>query len=139
VPVIATVGTILIKDNAILPETILFDTEPYIPGWNLLKNVDAYGLGRQIFATGWTFFCMAGEIRATAFGSDAPKGAIKRILARHASNQFNCLEITRVISKRFWGLPCVGVYGRYRHVQDNAFLFQVKRLQKLDLPTLVAA
>jgi hypothetical protein len=126
-------GRIFIKEGTILPEYTQFESEPYIPGWRLVKNLDGYGLGRQIQETGWTFFCLAGEIRAIIFGRETQKGvrrAVRRILTK--SEKFNALEITEVASKRFLGVPYVRVSARARHIQESVFLFRVKELPEWD-------
>ena len=63
-------GTILIKDATFLPDALQFESEPCATGWRLVKNLDGYGLGRKVHEAGWTFFCLAGEIKATIFGLD---------------------------------------------------------------------
>lgn len=63
-------GAILIKEGTILPEVLRFESEPYAPGWRLVQNLDAYGLGRTIHEAGWTFALPAGELGAAAFGLD---------------------------------------------------------------------
>lgn len=93
-------GNILIKEGTLLPETVRFETEPCVPGWRLVKGFDGYGLDREIRKTGWTFFCLAGEIKATVFGIDKQKmvrRAIERILAGPKSEKFNSVGITRVV------------------------------------------
>jgi hypothetical protein len=77
-------GTILIKDGTFLPDALRFESEPCAIGWRLVKHLDGYGLGRRVHEAGWTFFCLAGEIKATIFGLDVQKTvrrAVKRILA----------------------------------------------------------
>jgi len=61
-------GTILIKDGTLLPETVRFESEPCVPGWRLVKDLDGCGLDRKIREVGWTFFCLAGQLGATVFG-----------------------------------------------------------------------
>ncbi len=135
-------GTILIKDVTRLPEALRFESEPYAPGWRLVKNLDGYGLGRKIHEAGWTFFCLAGEIGATVFGFDGQKTirrAVERILANLKSEKFNSLEILRVASKRFLGAPYASVSARSRHIQESVFLFRAKDLQEWDRARLAAA
>jgi len=127
-------GTILIKDGTFLPDALRFESEPCATGWRLVKDLDGYGLGRKINEAGWTFFCLAGEIKATIFGFDGQKAvrrAVKRILARLNSGKFNSLEITRVASKRFLGVPYVSVSACSRHIQESLFLFCDKDLREL--------
>ena len=133
-----TTGTILIKDGTLLPEELKFESEPCVPGWRLVKDFDGYGLDREIRKTGWTFFCLAGEIRATVFGIDKQKmvlRAIERILAGPKSEKFNSLGITRVVSVgsgRFPLVRYVTVSAQPRHIQESLFLCQAKDFPKLE-------
>ena len=121
-------GTILIKEGTLLPEAVRLESEGSVPGWRLVKDLDRSGLDREIREAGWTFFCLAGEIRATVFGIDEEKmvrRTIEEILARLKLEKFNSLEITRVASeasKRFLGVPCVTVSAQSRHIQGSARL-----------------
>ena len=126
-------GNILIKDGTYLPDALRFESEPCATGWRLVKNLDGYGLGRRIHEAGWTFFCLAGEIKATVYGFDGQKTvrrAVKRILANLKSEKFNSLEITGVASKRFLGVPNASVSARSRHIQESMFLSRDNDLQE---------
>lgn len=125
-----TMGAILIKDYALLPKELRFETEPYVPGWGLVKDFDGYRLDREIQKAGWHFFCLAGEIKAPVFGIDSQKmvrRAIGRILASPRSEGFNSLEITRMASKRFLGVPYISVGAQSRHIQESLFLLPIER------------
>jgi len=127
-------GTILIKDGTFLPNTLRFESEPCLTGWRLVKDLDGYGLDRKIREAGWTFFYMAGEIKTIVFdfrGQMKVRRAVKRIVARMNSEKFNSLEITRVASKRFLGVPYVRVSACSRHIQESLFLFRDKDLREL--------
>ena len=124
-------GTILIEEGALLPEYLLFESEPCLNGWRLVKNLDGYGLDRKIREAGWIFFYMAGEIKASVFGFDREKAlrtAVSRLLANLKSEKFNCLEVTQVAAKRFLGLPYVTVSAHRRHIQESIFLFHSKQI-----------
>lgn len=126
-------GTILIMENAVLPKTLQLDSEPFVPGWKLVKDFDGYGLDREIREEGWTFFCLAGEIKTIALGISGPKmlrRAIERILANPRSETFNSLEITRVVLKHFLGVRYVSVSAHSRHIQESLFLSRTKGLPK---------
>jgi hypothetical protein len=134
-------GTILIKDGTFLPDALQFESEPCATGWRLVKNLDGYGLDRKIHEAGWTFFCLAGEIEATVFGlegQETVRRAVKRILAKQKSEKLNSLEITRVASKRFLGVPYATVSARSRHIQESLVLFRAKDLQEWDRARLAA-
>ncbi len=135
-------GSILIEEGALLPESLRFESEPYSNGWRLVKKVDGYGLDRRISEAGWTFFYMAGEIKASVFGFDGEetkRRAIKRMLTKLKAETFNSLEITRVAAKRFLGLPYVSVSAHWRHIQESLVLFHAKRLAEWDRAKLAAA
>jgi hypothetical protein len=138
-------GTILIREGTAVPGAVRLESEPYASGWRLVLNLDGHGLGREIHVAGWTFFCQAGEIKATVFGFDEEKmvrRAVARILANLKSEKFNSLEITRVASaasNRFLGVTYVTVSVRSRHIQESLVLFQAKEPQERDRATLAAA
>ncbi len=136
-------GTILIEEGALLPESLRFESEPYANGWRLVKDLDGYGLDRKIREAGWTFFYMAGEIKASVLGFDGEetkRRAIKRMVAILKSDKFNfnSLEITQVAAKRFLGLPYVSVSAHWRHIQESLVLFHAKRLAEWDRAKLAA-
>ncbi len=135
-------GTILIEEGTFLPESLRFESEPYSKGWRLVKNLDGYGLDRKIREAGWTFFYMAGEIKASVFGFDGEKAlrrAVNRVLANLKSEKFNCMEIAQVAAKRFLGLPYVTISAHPRHIQESMFLFHTKGLAEWDRAKLAAA
>jgi methionine synthase I (cobalamin-dependent) len=117
--------TILITEGALLTEPLLLENEPYGYGWRLVKNLDSNGLDQIISQAGWNFFYIAGLIETNAFGSDEKKTArqaIKRIIAKLKSKNFNGLEITRVAAKRSLGLLYVSVSAQSRHIQEGQAL-----------------
>ena len=138
-------GTILIKEGTLLPEAVRFESEPCVPGWRLVKDLDGCGLDRKIRDAGWTFFCLAGQLGATVFGIDEQKTlsrAVGQILANLESAEFNSLEIMRVTSeasKRFLGVRYVTVSAQSRHIQESAFLFGAKDLPVRDRARSAAA
>ncbi|MFY9732891.1 MAG: hypothetical protein WAK24_19955 [Candidatus Acidiferrales bacterium] len=121
-------GTVLIKDGALLPEALQFESESYVPAWRLVKGLDRQALDREIHKAGWTFFFLANEIRATVFGIDGEKmarRAVERILGDPRLGQFNALEITRITSldsERFPVVHYVTVSAHSRHIQESLIL-----------------
>jgi len=68
-----TAGSILIKEGTFLPEQMQLESEPYLKGWRRVKNLDSSAMDRKLCEAGWTFFFMAGAVKATAVGSDLEK------------------------------------------------------------------
>lgn len=125
-------GSILIKEGALLPQDLQIKRNPCVAGWGLVEDFDGPALDRAVRQAGWTFFCLAGEIKSTAFGLNAERKArraVARILAQPRPKLFNSLAITEVTSKRFLGVPYVCVRAQSRHIQESLFLFSPERIQ----------
>jgi hypothetical protein len=144
-PDVTEAGRVFIREGTQLPEALQLESESYMPGWRLVKNLDGHGLGRKLQEMGWTFFFLAGEINVTVFGLDERKTvrrAVARILANPRSEKFNSLEITRVASaasKRFPGVTYVTLCAHSRHIQESMFLFQANDLPARERAEAVAA
>ncbi len=136
------IGTLILKEGTPLPEILPLESDPYWKGWRRVKNLDSSGMDRKLCEVGWTFFYMAGEVQAMAFGSDLEKTtrrAVKKVIASMKSGRFNCLEISRVAVKSFMGLPYVAVTGHARHIQESIYLFHTKDISEWNESRLAAA
>jgi hypothetical protein len=121
-------GTVLIRENTPLPIDLAVKTDLVFPGWTVVRNLDVYELGRKIQKANWNLFYLAGEIQAIALGrkgSKTGRRAVGRILSKLKRKQFNCLEITEIIEKRFLGLSFVTVTAHSRHIQESLYLVPV--------------
>src|SRR5437879_10251417 len=117
-----TSGTVLIRENTLLPAGLAVESEVFLPDWRVVKNLDRSTLTRNIEDANWNFFYLAGEIRATVLGRDRSgtlRRAVKRVLAKQEGQRFNSLEVTRVVSKRFLGIPFISVTAHFRHIQQG--------------------
>jgi hypothetical protein len=129
-------GTVLVNNDAVLPKELQCERESYAAGWTMIANLDGYGLDRALQKTGWTYFCLAGEVKTTVFGIDNQsmlRRAVERLLARGKFDGFNSLEITRVTSvgsARFPLVRYVTVSAQWRHIQESLFLGQGNRLSR---------
>ena len=138
-------GTILIREGTHLPPGMPVESDVFLPGWRLVKNLEGDGLDQKFNEAGCTFFSLANEIGATVFGLDEQKTlhrAVEQILAKSESAEFNSLEIMRVAwetSKRFLGVRCVTVSAQSRDIQESAFLFGAKDLSVRDRVRSAAA
>ena len=125
---------ILIKEGTPLPGTLGVETEPYMPGWGIVKGLNGYQFDREIRKSGWTFICLAREIKVTVFGINWQKmvrRAIQRILANPKSQGLNSLEIMGMTSPSSQRFPLIGyvrVSARSRQIQESMFLSQAKDL-----------
>ena len=122
-------GTIFIREDTPLPPSLSIESEAFLPGWRVVRNLDRDALARNIESARWYFFYLAGEMRATVVGRDRPetlRRAVKCILAKRGEHKFNSLEITEVVSKRFLGIPFMSVTAHSRHIQERIGLVPAK-------------
>jgi hypothetical protein len=135
-------GTVLFKEGTPLPDGITFDSEPFSPGWRSVECLNGYAIDRKTPAVEWTFFYLAGESRASAFGHEGQKTArraIKKILASLKSEKCNSVEFTSIVCKAFLGMPYTMVSFHLRNLQKGMFLLNGQDSQPWKDVTLVAA
>ena len=126
------------REETPLPTTLSIESEAFLPGWLVVKNLDRQALTREVEGANWNFFYLAGEIRATVLGRDllsTLRRAVKCVLAKQEGQKFNSLEITKVVSKRFLGIPFMSVTAHSRHIQRGIGLVPAKDfvLRRTDL------
>ena len=136
--------TVFIREGTPLPTTLSMDSERFLPGWRIVKNLDRQALTREIEGASWNFFYLAGEIRATVFGRDGVgtlRRAVKRIVAKQEgqSFRFNSLEITKIASKWFLGIPLTSVNAHSRHIQLGIALIPAKDVLQRPLAAMPPA
>lgn len=114
-------GSILVAGGTHLPSSIVLQNETDSNGWAAIEDLRPK-FEKTVQEAGWTFFFMAGEIKAVAFGFDREKAlrsALKRLIADVKSQDCNSIEITRVIGRTFLKVPYVSVFGHPRHLQKG--------------------
>jgi hypothetical protein len=120
-----TSGVLLIERDALRPRC--FEVEPgsHPNGWIFIKQpLTLQQLEKELSASGWTFFFMAGPIRATAFGFNREKtvyAALNRGVKAVRRLRCNCVQIERVEMHSFLGIPYVSLSVRPRHIQKGMF------------------
>ena len=132
--------TVFIREDTRLPTTLSIESEAFLPGWRVVKNLDRQALTREVERANWNFFYLAGEMRATVFGREglgALRRAVKCVLAKQEGQKFNSLEITKIVSKRFLGIPFMSVTAHFRHIQQGIGLVPAKDFV-LRMPAAVA-
>src|SRR5229473_7779193 len=121
--------TVFIREDTPLPTTLSIESEAFLPGWRVVKNLDPQALTREVEGANWNFFYLAGEMRATVLGPDRSgtlRRAVKCVLAKQEGQKFNSLEITKVVSKPFFGIPFMSVTAHSRHIQQGVGLVPAK-------------
>jgi hypothetical protein len=121
--------TVFIREDTPLPTTLSIESEAFLPGWRVVKNLDRQALTREVEGANWNFFYLAGEMRATVFGREglgALRRAVKCVLAKQEGQKFNSLEITKIVSKRFLGIPFMSVTAHSRHIRQGVGLVPAK-------------
>jgi hypothetical protein len=131
------VGTILIEGQSQMAQFHGLESEPYSGDWSLVRALDSFSLDRKMHSAGWNFFFMADEVTGMSFGALGAKSiqnALERILLKVKHQNFNSLEITGIVAKRFWGVPYAMVSAHSRHIQKSCFLngTEARRTTKLD-------
>ncbi|MGA2427069.1 MAG: hypothetical protein ABSH13_01075 [Candidatus Acidiferrum sp.] len=122
-------GTILIEEGTTLPLGLSTKSDAFLPGWRIVKSPDRAALTRGIEGANWNFFYRAGETRATVLGRDSLatlRRAVKRVFAKQEQRNFNSLELTKVVSKRFLGIPFLRVVAHSRQIQESNALVAAK-------------
>ena len=119
------VGTVLMKESPVMAHFFGLEREHYSGNWDLIKVMDGSALDRKIQAAGWNFFFMATELRVVflgALGAKKVKDALNRVLGKVKGQDFNCLEVTGIVAKRFLGVPYTTVSAHSRHIQQSCQL-----------------
>lgn len=130
---IVQVGTVLIGEESVrMTEVLALESEPYFENWSVVKSLDGIALNDKIRAARWNFLFMADEIKATFFGAVGEgkiRGALRQIARRVRHQNFNCLEVTAIVAKRFLGIPYATVSAHSRHIQQGYLLDTVETRQ----------
>jgi len=125
-----SVGAILIEDNSPrMAGRLAVESAPYMGNWSLVKAVDRLVLDDSIHASRWNFFFIAEEVKAMFFGTIGEakvRKALRRILAKVKQQNFNCLEVTAIVPRRFLGLPYTTLAAHSRHIQQSCHLESIE-------------
>ena len=128
-PPTVQVGAILIEGWVAMTNLFGIDSEPYSGSWSVVKAVNGFALDRKIHAAGWNFFFLAEKVNAIfwgARGADRIHNALTRILEKVRGRNFNSLEVTAIVAKRFLGVFYTTVSAHSRHIQQSCYLDSAK-------------
>lgn len=118
-------GTVLVRTNTFIPDSVCVQRETFCAGWQAITNLNGDDLDRHIRADGWNFVFMGGAMRGTSWGSwsgTAVRCAAIRVLKKTQATKLNAFEISSIVALRFLGIPYVIVTGHSRHVQKSTVL-----------------
>jgi hypothetical protein len=124
-PPTVIVGTVLMRNSPLISELFGLESEPYTGNWSLIRALDSSALDRKVRVAGWNFFFMASEVEVRFFGAlgaEKIQKALKRILNSVTPQNFNCLEVTGMVTKSCLGLPYSVVSAHSRHMQKSCYL-----------------
>jgi hypothetical protein len=130
------VGTILIEDRPVMFRALGLQSEPYSAHWGVAKAVDGLAIDRKIHAAGWNLFFMAEEVKVMfvgAIGASKIHSALQRMLGKLRPLNFNCLEVTGIVARRFLGVPYTVVSAHSRHIQQSCYLDNVDERRAFQL------
>jgi len=136
-----TSPTIFVRENTLMPAGLGIESEPFLPGWRAVKNLNGRELGRKIESAKWNYYYLASPIRTTVIGREGwatLRTALKRVLAKQQTQNYNSLEITKVTPRRVLGVPFLSISAHSRHIQEGMYLVPTEdfRLKEAaDLPT----
>ena len=117
-------GTILIKSDVRLPNSVLFESKQY-GYWRVLTGVDGFAVERRLSTAGWHFFFVVPEIKAAAVSSTrqgALKKALRKVTGATEGGSLNALEIVKIRVRHFLWFYYVMVTAHTRHVKASPFL-----------------
>ena len=118
-------GKLFMERDAARPQCFQGQDDAHRTGWQPVRyNLTARELDTELSSRGWTFFYMANVVQKTAFGFDREKAvsaALKRVIASIREEGCNCLQIEKVETRSFLGIPYVSVSAHPRHIQKGMF------------------
>ena len=123
---IIAVGSMMVRQGALLPESLVAVSEAYSSRWRLYTGLETPEiLGQSVRAEGWTCFFLGALHSAFAIGSlgESSVGkALHRLLRKAEPTAFNCIEVTDIAAHRWSGVSFVVVSGHWRHFQRSGVL-----------------
>ena len=115
-------GTIMVQQSESL-RSLGIESEPYCESWQSLGVSESSGLDRKIRDSGWKLFYMADEMKTAVpawGGQKTLRRGVKRLLSQTRLQHFNCIELTHILRKHFFGIPYLSIAAHSRHIQQGS-------------------
>jgi hypothetical protein len=119
------VGSTLVCRSLELAEVFHVPSDPFADSWSMISAEAEASFPDKISTKGWHLFFIASQIKAIALGGiSSPQlhGALQRILRKAERDNFNCVEVTQIKPKHFFGVPYLSIVANSRHVQVGSTL-----------------
>ena len=132
------VGALFMQTGTLIPQSLGVETEACSPSWELITNLNGDSFDRKVRNAGWSFFFLASNIRVITWGHWTDKlvgKAVRRVLAKARPAQFNCLEVTELSARRFYGIPYVHISAHSRHIQEGMVLHGIAERRRTSAAT----
>lgn len=117
-------GSLLVDTAAVYPVPLRTASSGEF-GWvRVADRNQAQDLEPALIAAGWSFFSIAGSVRARGFGLQRQsrfETALSQLVRTTKKRGCNCLQIDAITRGWFFGIPCVEVSGHLRRIQKNNF------------------
>lgn len=135
-------GSVLVRTNAELPESLNLEGDMIVPGWTALSCTTAASVERAIAQAGWHWFWVVPSMTATAYARDC-QGVLKRVLKKalqEAESQgLNAIEITELVVRKFWFIHRAKMAVNFRHIGETPVLFEKPKSNGNSAPSSMAA
>jgi len=115
-------GSVLIREDAALPDNVERSREQFVPGWSLVKDADVVNTQKALDEANWHLFYAEPEIEGSAWARDltkAIKKAVRRLTRKIEAEHMNAIEITFISVTKLFGFYNVVVTGHASHIQQS--------------------
>lgn len=114
----------MVRSGFLLPDSVGIESHSYSATWSTMVGKNSFTAERSLGDAGLHLFFLAGELKILepGWGAGAVRRGINRLLARGGKSNVNCMEISRISSERFLGLPYVAIRGYRFHIQQGPVL-----------------
>ncbi len=119
-----TTGSVLLKKGTSLPVVLRTNARRF-GDWEMVSELDGFGVERELRQSGWHFFFLVPAITAASIALDRQRArakAIRRITQAVDASGFNAVEITAIEQKSWLGIHYVSITAHPRHVRNSPFI-----------------
>lgn len=114
----------MVREGFVMPNLAGIESSSYSSTWRTMTGMNNFRAEKGLREADLHLFFLAGELRVLqpGWGMRAIRRGINRLLAIARKSDVNCMEITQISPKRFWGLPYVAISAYRFHIQKGSML-----------------